>query len=280
MWRLLWAPLVVHGVVEMMNLDMMNKKPPLQGEQEWTCSEEEDQWLSGEPQPPVESVGFVYFVKGEKYEKELDAGVKCLKKKYGDDVNVTAFLAHEKDLPCGRAKQHGDIGEELCWEDLMQLKLRSARYFPYDVNILVDVDVIANVNHQENNDIFSELRDRFNSGRIDAFFMHGPVNKFDEADVTLPFGHVNGGFLVFRRSKNIDRFFACTKKIMDDTRPKYLTEQQAYNALLDGSEKYPMRSVASAILPESWACRMYYAPKCIFVHSHAATNEACSMASK
>lgn len=230
----------------------------------WNCDSDEDRALASEEWQPPKSFGVLFFAVGSEVEREVRHSISCLHEAFGElDVTVV-----HGDIDCDFLQIGGTHDQNLCWMELMKLKLLAARLFPYDLTLLLDTDVMANPQHNSSSPVRA-LLDRFRSGRTDVIATNGPVNPVDE-DVQLPMGHINGGMIGYRKSRTVDRFFACTATYMDAQRPTFTNEQVAYNRLLAGVPGMPMRSLQLLVLRDAWQCRFSKIPlyDCIFIHRH------------
>mmetsp|Transcript_3416 Transcript_3416/g.8774 ORF Transcript_3416/g.8774 Transcript_3416/m.8774 type:complete len:342 (-) Transcript_3416:79-1104(-) len=262
---------------------------------DWQCTKEEDDELLAlraiHPHPWPETSGFLQFALGDSILSEAGLSGQCLIEAFGEEVPRTLVTPTWDDLGCTNPEQHGGPDGQACWARLMKMKAEAARRFPYDINLMIDTDVFANSGHPKRLLVLNSLRSQFYSSDADIMGVNEPIslaNRADQAE-SMPFNWINGGFVAYRRSANVDRFFTCASRYIDENPGK--NEQDAYNMLLSGWTDMPMRSVKLSVLSNSWSCRgLHIEPRptitdpmpysqddpeveCLFVHSKDYSHE-------
>ena len=122
---------------------------------------------------------------------------------------------------------------------------------------MIDTDVWANpFARARGQGALAALETALRDTAVDMLF--GVESNYYMPDPTWLASSVNGGFLVYRRSAQVDRFFSCSEQLLDrhlESRPGLpprFDEQQAYRTLLHSDT---MRSVQAETLPRQWNCR-------------------------
>jgi hypothetical protein len=251
--------------------------------------------MEAKPATAALTVGFLFVIYGAEYKDQCNLAVNCLRATFGGHVGVTVVKVVPEDLACkvDRADMFGS-----CWGKLMLIKVLSAMLAPeYDIVVLADSDVYANPTYPLREYVLDRLRSIFEQRTVDIattddLLYHQRVrarnngNQGGLVNMTRAefLGYANAGFLVFRRSAAMTRFFACASELVPLVK---ISEQDAYNRLF---ESPTMRSVVRKTLPPVWSCRSRVSVNsgwkqsftrtdvaeypCLFVHSKRATPSA------
>ena len=175
----------------------------------WDCSLGEDAALVKKQESNAAhanvngSLGFVllHVVLEKKAERMFKIFFLCIRASFGDKLGI---YAHRPTLNCSKFKQNSKLKEEReCWGWLMAEKFTAARLSPFDISVLIDTDVFANP-ATINTDFLPQVR-------------HALAAK--DILFTLPdmASHLNGGFVIFRKSPQVDRYFRCGQMMIDNT---------------------------------------------------------------
>ena len=245
-------------------------------------------------QAPPLSVGFLFVIYGANYTDQCNLAVQCLRAAFGGSVGVTVVQVAKDDLACKVIYNQGS-----CWGKLMQIKVEAAMLAPvgYDVIVLADSDVYANPTYPLRGHVLDQLRSIFQQRTVtiattEDLLYHqrstgragGNTGGLENMSHAEFLGYANAGFVVYRRSEAMARFFACASELVPQAK---ITEQAAYNKLFESST---MRSVVRKTLPPVWSCRSRASVRsgwkesftrtdvaqypCLFVHSKRATPTA------
>ena len=235
----------------------------------WTCSAREDaSVLKSKAQtntnyPNIHSIGFLIFAVGNEAHLEARKNILCLQTAFGHDANIT--LHRDSHLSC-TWDQHGTPQQKLCWAKLMREKVLVAIRSPYDLTIMIDTDVYPNIQHKRLNEILPLLKSIFSTGITGEGQGYDIGGVYDTYWWTRPrLGHINGGWLIYRKNEAVDRFFTCVVRYMDAN--PGAQEQSAYTHVLDNRA---MRSIHFRVFPPEWSCRGSQgglSKECVFIHN-------------
>ena len=230
-------------------------KPPT-----WECTIDEDRRLAGAmhaTRPASSALGFLLFVRGKYNMAQAQTSLTCLQAAFGSKVRT--HIVQSGPLGCAKPDQMAPTGSpnRACWVELMKRKLQLARTSPFEYTAMIDTDVWANpFARARGQGALAALETALRDTAVDMLF--GVESNYYMPDPTWLASSVNGGFLVYRRSAQVDRFFSCSEQLLDrhlESRPGLpprFDEQQAYRTLLHSDT---MRSVQAETLPRQWNCR-------------------------
>lgn len=231
-------------------------KPPT-----WECTVKEDRHLAGAAEsarPASLALGFLFFVRGKARMAQAQTSITCLQAAFGSKVRT--HIVHTGPLGCTEPDQMAPTGspDRACWVELMKRKVQLARTSPFEYTAMIDTDVWANPFAREHSQgALAALETALRGTAVDMLFgVESNWFSTDPASMTTTF--VNGGFVVYRRSAQVDRFFSCSEQLLDrhlkgkPGLPPRFDEQQAYRTLLHSDA---MRSVQAETLPRQWNCR-------------------------
>jgi len=237
----------------------------------WNCSLDEDIALGKKSNAAHANVngslGFVLLVLGPKAEWSFHIFIMCIRASFGDKLGI---FAHRPTLSCSNFKQGIKIKEQWeCWGWLMAEKFTAARLSPFDISVLIDTDVFANPTTM-NTDFLPQVRHALAAKDILFTF---PAMK----------SHLNGGFVIFRKSPQVDRYFRCGQMMIERSNWG-IQDQDVFNKLFwakDRPASISLSSLKQGTLPENkWQCRTWPYPinfdnsDCVFVHSKPLKPEA------
>lgn len=230
-------------------------KPPT-----WECTVEEDRRLASATEsarPASLALGFLLFVRGKARMEQAQTSITCLQAAFGSKVH--AHIVHTGPLGCTNPDQMAPTGssDRACWVELVKRKVLLARTSPFEYTAMIDTDVWANPFAREHSQgAIAALETALRGTAVDMLF--GVESHYYLPDPAWIHSSVNGGFVVYRRSAQVDRFFSCSEQLLDrhlkggPGLPPRFDEQQAYRMLLHSDA---MRSVQAQTLPRQWNCR-------------------------
>jgi len=184
-----------------------------------------------------EEITFAYFIVGKEANHEFDQSITCLKKKFGEDINITKYEHSGDDI----GQQHGPTRQK--WNRAMATKVSHMMNLTSKLTVFMDADVFANP------DSILELWDF-----IVAMKNHdlGYAYKYwrNHKGIHRPVSP-NGGFVMLRNTVNTYLFMQCVQKLIMQSNFT-ITEQTAYERVLQMDVGAFLRV---RMLPAEWQCR-------------------------